>query len=105
MKNTDIYTENKSLKVENIKLKSVIEKLLIDKKLLQDQLTLTNVIHWIPIESNKKPNLEKTYFLVKYESGRIEQTWIDSDYRFFDMNIEEDVTNYVKYWASMPDCE
>jgi regulator of replication initiation timing len=43
MKNTDIYGENHHLKVENIKLKSVIEKLLIDKKALQEQLTLTDV--------------------------------------------------------------
>jgi hypothetical protein len=44
MKNTDIYGENHHLKVENIKLKSVIEKLLIDKKALQEQLTLTDVV-------------------------------------------------------------
>lgn len=39
----NIEKHRKELIIENIKLKAVIEKLLIDKKALQEQLTLTNV--------------------------------------------------------------
>tara|TARA_R110002012_G_scaffold270785_1_gene455864 strand:+ start:1340 stop:1630 length:291 start_codon:yes stop_codon:yes gene_type:complete len=44
----NIEKHRKELITENIKLKAVIEKLLIDKKALQEQLTLTDVVKSLP---------------------------------------------------------
>lgn len=107
-KNSDWFKTEIAMTFTNADSIDVVIKKLTEAKSYLSQPTPVNnlpiysVINWVALKDNIKPEND-TDVLVKFKDGKVRQALFSgTDYRFYNPVNEQDISDLIEFYASMP---